>query len=790
MAMGNYSVLKKTFFVGILLLVGVVVLIPQHAEAVTVPDPEGRGWICDQTETTRSILGITIVKDVTRCTNPENEAIVWTKECPQDPSNTSGCTICSEHDGNPSTPQICDTEGVGTEVVLDEDGTPTGDRVHQENFISKLFKDGLLALVLSPIAVVSFLILTISSFLLYLAGILFNWAVAFLVFNFATTLGNSSGMLLAWGILRDFGNIILLFGFVYMGIQTILNLHHYNVGKTLSRLVIFAILLNFSLFISEAIIDTSNVLASTLYNQTSFCGIEDMECLINSGVASHILQRAGIASALGFGGQNQEAVAGLQAGVGDGGKGNYLTNPIGETLKFLGLAILVTTAAVVLFAGAFLLISRAIFLAFLMVVSPIGFAGMAVPWLEKIAKDWWDALIKQSLFAPVFLLLLFVGLKVLEGLDTLRGGGLGSAITAKGGLDTGPILLFMLVIGFMIAALLAAKKFGIYGAEAVTKTGTGIIGHAAGAATFGAMGWAARRTIGSASQAAASRLRSRTSVLGRIPVLGQRLTGIADMGAKASFDGRSSLKGVDLGSVSKVSKEGRRGELEATKKLYEEHKKSLDEEDKKNYEMAKSEKERLGDKILEQGVAWSAGNRKAGPSEGAVKKYNAAVGKMAQTTEGKRKQEEDKKEEFDKSVDKLKEVGVRLDQISERLKSLNSELARTDISADRRASLLGQRTALEDEETERKAEFDSERPKYEGLRQEVERLRRTISREESQYRRNVQGATVPNIAGLSPVDRRVLREAVVGMRKGETSFKPKKLDDALSRALKKRLNIA
>ncbi len=65
-------------------------------------------------------------------------------------------------------------------------------------------------------------------------------------------------MLIAWGILRDIGNIVILFGFILMGVMMILDLESFNVRKALPRLLIFAVLLNFSLFASEAVVDVAN----------------------------------------------------------------------------------------------------------------------------------------------------------------------------------------------------------------------------------------------------------------------------------------------------------------------------------------------------------------------------------------------------------------------------------------------------------------------------------------------------------------------------------------------------
>jgi hypothetical protein len=85
----------------------------------------------------------------------------------------------------------------------------------------------------------------IASLIAYVAGTLFNFAVITLVLEYSKYLGNSAGLLAGWGVLRDIGNIALLFGFVWIGVRTILNIGHYSVGKTLPLLIIFAALLNF-----------------------------------------------------------------------------------------------------------------------------------------------------------------------------------------------------------------------------------------------------------------------------------------------------------------------------------------------------------------------------------------------------------------------------------------------------------------------------------------------------------------------------------------------------------------
>ncbi len=323
-----------------------------------------------------------------------------------------------------------------------------------------------LVVVAVSVGIVSYIAFSLAKFLLWVAAMLFNWSMETMVFGFSTIFGNSEGMLLAWSLLRDLGNIVLLFGFIWIGIQMILNVGHHSASKALPRLIIFAVLINFSLFAAQAIIDVSNGLTYGFYTQstdTSTCdGVGDSqetECALNNGIAGQILAQLNIISVMsGASGFNVDLASDAAT---------YFSNPVGGTITFVSLAMLVAVAAVVLFAGAFLLVTRGITLCFLMIISPIGFAGMAIPALHDMAEKWWSALIKNAFFAPVFLILLFVGLRLSDGLEKAMKieGGLGDALLGGAGLGAGPIFLFVLVIAFLIAALMIAKKFSIMGAD-------------------------------------------------------------------------------------------------------------------------------------------------------------------------------------------------------------------------------------------------------------------------------------------------------------------------------------
>lgn len=333
---------------------------------------------------------------------------------------------------------------------------------------------GLLAL---SVGILSYIAFSFAKFLLWLAATTFNWSIETMVFGFSNIFGTSDGMLLAWSTLRDLGNILLLFGFLYIGLQMILNIGHHSASKALPRLLIAAVLINFSLFASGAIVDTANGLSSALYAQSTeddVCqgaGTSSEECRLNNGIAGQILGQMNIISVVsgvsGVGAENTNVIDDAAT---------YFSNPVSATITFVMLAILVTLASVVLFAGTLLIISRGITLAFLLVVSPIGFVGMAIEGLHGISERWWKSLIDNALFAPTFLILLFVGLRLT---DTLKDavqveGGLVTGLTSPEGLSAGPVFLFVLVIGFMVASLTIARGFGIAGSEAAMKFATSL----------------------------------------------------------------------------------------------------------------------------------------------------------------------------------------------------------------------------------------------------------------------------------------------------------------------------
>ena len=419
-------------------------------------------------------------------------------------------------------------------------------------------------------------IASLFAWLLGVAALTLNAAVYYTVVKMGSFVGCLTAIGTTWRILRDIGNIILIFGFLAIGIATIIDYEIYGWGKKmLPKLLLAAVFLNFSLLVAEAVIDTGNLFATQFYTQingdtpaTPLGGIS-MQAVSNEGISNKIMAQLGMQGLYGDATVNTKLFEGNSPAL----------------IGFLSI-ILFIIAAFVFFSLAFILIARFVVLLFLIITAPIGFAGLAVPKLDVLAKSWWSELFEQTITAPVLLLLLYIALAVITDASFLTGfgGTNGSNVGFWTGIWNGTpnyqgfmsmFLSFIVAMGLLLAVTISAKKLGAAGAAGAMKL--------AGAASFGVTAWGARNTIGWGLNSAARKFRS--SKYARIPVVGRTFAGALDRGAKASFDIRGAsigdtnlLKNIPGGGVDagKAQTGGYRKQLVEAIKGREEHAKTLE----------------------------------------------------------------------------------------------------------------------------------------------------------------------------------------------------------------------
>jgi hypothetical protein len=91
-----------------------------------------------------------------------------------------------------------------------------------------------------------------------------NFAVNEFIIDFGgnvTGTGIGAAIDTLWSVVRDFFNIIFIFAIIYLGFKMILGSDDSGTKRALVYLIIAALLVNFSLFISKFIVDFSNILA-------------------------------------------------------------------------------------------------------------------------------------------------------------------------------------------------------------------------------------------------------------------------------------------------------------------------------------------------------------------------------------------------------------------------------------------------------------------------------------------------------------------------------------------------
>ncbi len=215
-----------------------------------------------------------------------------------------------------------------------------------------------------------FLILIgISYVLLFVSNSILGWVTAP---NFVTVSYTSPDNLLVqygWTVVRDFVNLFFILVLVIIGIATALRLREYEVKKTLPRLILVILLINFTPLLCGLLIDASNILMNFFFT----AGAAGMSKMINFVQASgNIL--ANSAKSLLFNPLN------LINGV-------FLFQ-----MLFVIMFNFIASFVLLLFSGLFLM--RHVALWILIILSPLAFFCYILPSTRSIWNKWWNQFIQ------------------------------------------------------------------------------------------------------------------------------------------------------------------------------------------------------------------------------------------------------------------------------------------------------------------------------------------------------------------------------------------------------------
>ncbi len=369
---------------------------------------------------------------------------------------------------------------------------------------------------------------TIGGFFLWIGGSLLDISLSLFVFNMpglVSTLQLDDVIQYVWEFIRDLFNLLFIFGIIFIGFRIILQIDEGKAKRTLGSLLIAALLINFSLYAAQIVIDFGNITAAEIRNVLVLDDDAGITATVMGMPVYGIHDRFLAATDI-------ESISSRSLAI-----SNYISNSDEDQQSggynwgdAFGIGIAICLMFIIMgftfAAGALLMFSRFIYLIFLMMFSPIMFLGWVLPNFKNLSSSWWKRLINQTIMGPAYLFMLLVSLRALETLMANR---------AQGDMDTfGFIVSSFFVAAFAWAALYVARKFGDTGANLAINVANNV--NPAGLAAGGLRG-----TVGRWSQnyADSDKGRDRASGGGVSGWAGRRALNVTTKLGDSSFDARN-----------------------------------------------------------------------------------------------------------------------------------------------------------------------------------------------------------------------------------------------------------
>ena len=221
--------------------------------------------------------------------------------------------------------------------------------------------------------------------ILVLCGNLLDFAINRFVIGFATEYTTSIGYAVdaGWALVRDVMNILFIFGLLYVGFKILLGTDDSRTKSLIANLVIAALLVNFSLFITKFVVDISNGLASEIAINGFAPDPDGSNVTLNTSNGQITLYQVDMSGSL----MSLLGVTSILKPDSD-----YLTNAGAKRNEWgyiFGTALMLIVASFTFAVGAILLIIRFISLNFYILFSPFMFIGWAFPPLANYTGRYW-----------------------------------------------------------------------------------------------------------------------------------------------------------------------------------------------------------------------------------------------------------------------------------------------------------------------------------------------------------------------------------------------------------------
>lgn len=195
---------------------------------------------------------------------------------------------------------------------------------------------------------------------------------------------NSGAVIEGWVVVRDLANMFFVVILLVIAFATILHLEEYNYKKWLPKLILMAVLINFSKTICGLMIDVAQIIMLTFVN-----AFKDV-------AGGNLVDMLGIKSIVTI--ANESDDIGFWAIV-----GAYI----------LGLIYMIV-ALVVITTMMMVLVMRLVMIWIYVVLSPLAYLLSAFPGGQSYAKEWWSEFIKNLVVGPVLAFFIWLSFAALQ----------------------------------------------------------------------------------------------------------------------------------------------------------------------------------------------------------------------------------------------------------------------------------------------------------------------------------------------------------------------------------------
>jgi len=275
--------------------------------------------------------------------------------------------------------------------------------------------------------------------------------------NFSFT--KATVVTLGWGITRDLANMFFILILLIIAFCTVLKIQSYAIKQLWWKVLVAALLINFSLVIAGLVIDFTQILTSFFLNRITGGG----------SFGTMTTRLASSMQILNF--YNPATPENIGQGVAQFGASG-IAAVVGILLTLIGLVVTVFVFG----AAAVFLIVRILYIWFLLIIAPIVWMLWILPATSKFFSQWWDNFIKWAFFAPIYIFFIYLSLSIFDAAGNLSpkvfyGVFPAAWKTPTPGLTTigmpAAIFQWILVIAMMFGSLIVAQKLGVAGAKAI-----------------------------------------------------------------------------------------------------------------------------------------------------------------------------------------------------------------------------------------------------------------------------------------------------------------------------------